>query len=151
MLSRPASRLTRPSSITSKCFITASGCTALWAINRRADTNAPTTELMNSLKPKRQQVDCPRPAKQKRALLKSNPPRDNWIEGDEIKPVSIFGEANTSPKNKSEHSYFRAESCLKNLGLGGGRSGSLKPKKLLKTSLSNGPFFRSKPNPPLSV
>src|SRR6266487_426317 len=55
-----------------------------------------------------------RPAKQKRALLESNPPRDNWIEGDEIKTVSTFGEAKTSPNQKLETFYFRAEPCLKN-------------------------------------
>jgi hypothetical protein len=31
--------------------------------------------------------------KQRRALLESNPPRDNWIDGDEIENVSAFGEA----------------------------------------------------------
>jgi len=35
----------------------------------------------------------PRPVKQRRALLESNPPRDNWIDGDEIESVSGFGEA----------------------------------------------------------
>ncbi len=53
------------------------------------------------------------PVKQKRALLESNPPRDNWIEGDEIKSVSTFGEANTSPKALAETLYFRAEHALK--------------------------------------
>ena len=53
------------------------------------------------------------PVKQKRALLESNLPRDNWIEGDEIKSVSTFGEANTSPKALRETLYFRAEHALK--------------------------------------
>ena len=53
------------------------------------------------------------PVKQKRALLESNPPRDNWIEGDEIKSVSTFGEANPSPKALGETFYFRAEHALK--------------------------------------
>ena len=54
-----------------------------------------------------------RPVKQKRALLESNPPRDNWIEGDEIKTVSTLGEANPSPKGLGETFYFRAEHALK--------------------------------------
>jgi hypothetical protein len=48
------------------------------------------------------QLNSNRPVKQKRALLESNPPRDNWIEGDEIKTVSTFGEAKTSPNCKPE-------------------------------------------------
>jgi hypothetical protein len=56
-----------------------------------------------------------RPVKQRRALLESNPPRDNWIDGDEIKNVSrSFGEANTSP-NEQGQIYFRAGACLKKL------------------------------------
>jgi hypothetical protein len=58
------------------------------------------------------------PVKQKRALLKSNPPRDNWIEGDEIKPVSTFGEANTSPKETVRHFILEPSHALKNLGRG---------------------------------
>ena len=38
--------------------------------------------------------------KQKQALLRSNLPRDNWTDGDEIKNVSTSGEAKTSPEAK---------------------------------------------------
>jgi len=55
------------------------------------------------------------PVKRKRALLESNPPRDNWSDGDEIKSVSSFGEANTSPNETLADLYFRAGACLKKL------------------------------------
>ena len=55
------------------------------------------------------------PVKQKRALLKSNPPRDNWIEGDEIKTVSIFGEAKTSSNLRPETFISEPEHALENL------------------------------------
>ena len=82
------------------------------------------------------------PVKQKRALLKSNPPRDNWTEGDEIN-VSSWGGQNL-PKTKSGEDYFRAESCLENFDYRGGCSGAVGSKKP-KTSLSECPFFRSNP------
>jgi hypothetical protein len=47
--------------------------------------------------------------KQKRALLESNPPRDTWIDGDEIKTVSTFGEAKTSP-NEKQKTLFQSPS-----------------------------------------
>src|SRR5919109_4164727 len=47
-----------------------------------------------------------RPVKQKRALLESNPPRDNWIDGDEIK--------NVSPNEKPETFISEPEHALKN-------------------------------------
>ena len=53
------------------------------------------------------------PVKQKRALLESNPPRDNWIEGDEIKNVSPFGEAKTSPNGNWETLISEPEHALK--------------------------------------
>jgi len=59
---------------------------------------------------KKRRKNCP--VKQKRALLRSNPPRDNWIEGDEIN-VSSFGEAQNLPKTHLEMNYFRAEHALK--------------------------------------
>lgn len=59
--------------------------------------------------------------KQKRALLRSNPPRDNWIEGDEIN-VSSFGEAKNLPEANPEMNYFRAEHALKTWGLGASAS-----------------------------
>ena len=51
--------------------------------------------------------------KQTRALLKSNPPRDNWIEGDEIKNVSILGEAQTSPRLNLETFISEPRHALK--------------------------------------
>lgn len=102
-------------------------------------------ELMKFLKPKAESLNCPRPVKQKRALLKSNPPRDNWIEGDEIKSVSIFGEAKTSPKKNPETFISEPSHALKNLGLGTGDARPGKTEKLSNTSLSNRPLFRSKP------
>jgi hypothetical protein len=45
------------------------------------------------------------PAKQRRALLESNPPRDNWIERRRNKTVSGFGEAQTSPKHNWRHLF----------------------------------------------
>ena len=84
----------------------------------------------NSLKPKRQPLHCSRPVKQTRALLKSNPPRDNWIEGDEIKiRLHLWGGQNL-PKKQSP--YFRAESCLEKLGLGGGRFRASETEKTVK-------------------
>lgn len=63
-------------------------------------------------KPPTQRLESLRPVKQKRALLKSNPPRDNWIEGDEI-TVSTFGEAKTSPKEKLERIISEPSHALK--------------------------------------
>jgi hypothetical protein len=45
------------------------------------------------------------PAKQPRALLESNPPRDNWIERRRNKTVPVFGEARTSPKQNGRHLF----------------------------------------------
>jgi hypothetical protein len=54
-----------------------------------------------------------RPVKQKRALLESNPPRDNWIERRRNKTVSTFGEAKTSPKANQETFISEPEHALK--------------------------------------
>jgi len=87
------------------------------------------------------------PVKQKRALLKSNPPRDNWIEGDEIKTVSAFGEAQTSPNVRLETFISEPSHALKNFP---GPSKTDFPagqnkQATLKTNHSNSyPFFRSK-------
>src|SRR5213594_938450 len=88
----------------------------------------------------RRRVRSACPVKQRRALLKSNPPRDNWIEGDEIKSVSTLGEPKSSPRVNLE--TFISEPChaLKNLGA----PGANRSKKLTKNSLSECPFFRSK-------
>jgi len=86
------------------------------------------------------------PVKRKRALLESNPPRDNWTDGDEIKRVSPFGEANTSPNEKLGNLYFRAGACLKNSfqTVQSFHDGQINQKPLTKNCLSRYPFFRSK-------
>jgi len=87
------------------------------------------------------------PVKQKRALLKSNPPRDNWIEGDEIKTVSAFGEAQTSPNVRLETFISEPSHALKNFP-GPSKTDFLagqNKQATLKTNHSNSyPFFRSK-------
>jgi len=103
------------------------------------------TEAMN-------RVELYRPVKQTRALLESNPPRDNWIDGDEIKSVSTFGEANTSPNEKWKTFISEPEYALKNSSkpnLKSFRDGTDQQKPLEKNNLSRYPFFRSKrkPNP----
>src|SRR5262245_4303874 len=83
------------------------------------------------------------PVKQRRALLESNPPRDNWIEGDEIKTVSTSGEAKTSPDERfiSEPSH-----ALKNSSQSVRRfyDGPEDQKPLRKNYVNSYPFFRSK-------
>ena len=54
-------------------------------------------------------LDSYRPVKQRRALLESNPPRDNWIDGDEMENVSAFGEAKNLPKWKAADSISEPE------------------------------------------
>ena len=100
-----------------------------------------------NLKTMRQRVKSICPVKQKRALLKSNPPRDNWIDGDEIKNVSTFGEANTSPKPVRRMIISEPEHALKTWVAGARASGPIQPRQLLKNHLSNCPLFRSKRTP----
>ena len=85
------------------------------------------------------------PVKQKRALLKSNPPRDNWTEGDEIKTVSIFGEAKTSPNLIPETFISEPEHALENLD-DPARCEFNSTARTNKNTLSSCPFFRSKPS-----
>src|SRR5687768_15267730 len=94
-------------------------------------------------KPPPPRLESLRPVKQKRALLKSNPPRDNWIEGDEI-TVSTFGEANTSPKQNLEVIISESSHALKTSKA---RCAVLRRSQFekTKTSLSECPFFRSNP------
>jgi len=80
--------------------------------------------------------------KQKRALLKSNPPRDNRNEGDEIKTVSNFGEANASPIYIVKTFISEPSYALKNLGEGASAPQSRTNRK---NTLNWCPFFRSKP------
>jgi hypothetical protein len=90
------------------------------------------------------------PVKQKRALLESNLPRDNWIEGDEIKNVSTFGEAQTSPKVSLETFISEPEHALQNSSKTVSKSsksfqdGQQQQKALRENYVSSYPFFRSK-------
>ena len=91
------------------------------------------------------------PVKQTRALLESNPPRDNWIDGDEIKSVSTFGEANTSPNENWETFISEPEHASKNSSKTHLKSfprWTPSTKTVTKNYLSWYPFFRSKPNLP---
>src|SRR3954469_23842457 len=89
-----------------------------------------------------------RPVKQRRALLESNPPRDNWIDGDEIKNVSrSFGEANTSPNQKGQTFISEPEHALKNsskISRNYFRDGQTKP--IRKTILAGTRFFEASPS-----
>src|SRR6266480_4378531 len=89
-----------------------------------------------------------RPAKQRRALLESNPPRDSWIERRRNKNVSTFGEAKTSPNAKRQTFISEPEHALKNSSKTISkhlRDGQHPQKPLRKNYLSWYPFFRSKP------
>src|SRR5689334_19407472 len=93
---------------------------------------------------------CFCPGKQRRALLESNPPRDNWIERRRNKIVSTFGEATPSPKanwqtfiSEPEHAFPKLiQTLLEELEslLRDGRHQQTD----VKTSLNKSPFFRSK-------
>ena len=90
------------------------------------------------------------PVKQKRALLESNPPRDSWIQGDEIKIVSIFGEAQTSPNvarqtfiSEPEHAFQNSSKTVSKSSKSF-RDRRHQQKTLRKNHLSSYPFFRSK-------
>jgi hypothetical protein len=86
------------------------------------------------------------PVNRKRALLESNPPRDNWTDGDEIKRVSTFGEANTSPNEKWETFISEPEHASKNSfqTVQSFLDGQINQKPLAKNSLKRYPFFRGK-------
>ena len=92
-----------------------------------------------------------RPVKQRRALLESNSPRDNWIERRRNKTVSTFGEAIRSPKagpetfiSEPEHAFLKLiQTCLEELKEFSGSTTSTK--QSTKNHLSWYPFFRSKP------
>jgi hypothetical protein len=99
-----------------------------------------------NLKTMRERVKSICPVKQKRALLKSNPPRDSRTDGDEIKNVSTFGEAKTSPKPVWRMIISEPEHALKTWAAGARASRPVQPRQLLKNHLSNCPFFRSKPS-----
>src|SRR6516165_6032539 len=92
-----------------------------------------------------------RPVKQRRALLESNPPRDNWIERRGNKNVSAFGEAQTSPNENPETFISEPEHALQNSSKTVSKSsktfrdGPQQQKTLTRNYLSSYPFFRSKP------
>src|SRR6516165_2133512 len=98
-------------------------------------------------------VHCLRPVKQKQALLESNPPRDSWIEGDEIKNVSIFGEAQTSPNVGGQTFISEPEHAFQNSSKAVSKSSKTfrdaqhQQQTLRKNHLSSYPFFRSKRRP----
>src|SRR6266581_8250126 len=91
-----------------------------------------------------------RPVKQRRALLESNPPRDNWIERRRNKTVSSFGEAQTSPKANKETFISEPEHALQNSSETVSKSsksfrdGQHQQKTLSKNYVASYPFFRSK-------
>src|SRR5512141_2145950 len=95
-------------------------------------------------------INFHRPAKQRRALLESNSPRDSWIERRRNKTVSTFGEASTSPKANSETFISEPEHAFPKLIQTVSKSsksfwGSTRPTKQgTKNYLSGYPFFRSK-------
>src|SRR6266481_2521610 len=95
-------------------------------------------------------VSSHRPVKQRRALLESNPPRDNWIERRRNKTVSTFGEAKTSPKAKVETFISEPEHALQNSSQPVSKSsktfpdGQQQQNTLRKIYVSSYPFFRSK-------
>ena len=90
------------------------------------------------------------PVKQTRALLESNPPRDSWTDGDEIKNVSTFGEAATSPKTTLETFISEPEHAFQNSSKTFSKSSksfsgwTTSTKYRTQNYLSSYPFFRSK-------
>src|ERR1043166_2563111 len=94
----------------------------------------------------RQRVGSACPVKQTRALLKSNPPRDNWIEGDEIKTSPSVGRPKP-PQDSIWRPLFQSLVMpQKNLGVGACAPGANQPKKLAKTPLANVRFFEASAN-----
>ena len=87
---------------------------------------------------------CLCPVKQKRALLKSNPPRDNWTEGDEINRLHIWG-AKNSPNANLETFISEPSHALKNFEQIS-TSKSSRTQQTNKNTLAGCPFFRSKRN-----
>src|SRR6266487_1762026 len=82
------------------------------------------------------------PVKRKRALLKSNPPRDNWIEGDEINRLHIWG-ANNSP-NANLQTFISEPSHALKTSIRPRGSDLDKTEQINKNTFSKCPFFRSK-------
>jgi len=97
--------------------------------------------LMLTAVPKNAHSFCP--VKQKQALLKSNPPRDNWTEGDEIKTVSTFGELKTPPMPIWRPLFQSPSHALKNLERIARRQSNTTV-LTNKNTLSRCPFFRGK-------
>jgi hypothetical protein len=93
------------------------------------------------------------PVKRTRALLESNPPRDNWIQRRRNKNVSTFGEVNPSPKSHRETFISEPEHASQNSSKSFSKSskslrdGHHQQKTLTKNHLNSYPFFRGKPKP----
>lgn len=82
------------------------------------------------------------PVKQTRALLKSNPPRDNWTEGDEINRLHIWG-PKSSPNVNLQTFISEPSHALENFQRIS-RSEYTKTEQTNKNTLSWCPFFRGK-------
>ena len=96
----------------------------------------------------RERLNSYRPAKQRRALLESNPPRDSWIERRRNKNVSTFGEAKTSPNAKRQTFISEPEHASKNSSeIVHHSDGQNKQKPLEKTTLARTRFFEASPEP----
>ena len=96
-----------------------------------------------SLTPPAKNSICFCSVKQKRALLKSNPPRDNWTEGDEINRLHIWG-AQNSPNANRQTFISEPSHALKNFE----QTASFdrdRTEQINKNTLSSYPFFQSKP------
>ena len=94
----------------------------------------------------RERLNSYRPAKQRRALLESNPPRDSWIERRRNKNVSTFGEAKTSSNAKRKTFIPEPEHALKNSSNPSRQISEMdKQKPLEKTILAGTRFFEASP------
>ena len=107
-------------------------------------------EMYQQLTQSMNRLNSPRPVKQRRALLESNPPRDNWIERRRNKNVSAFGEAQTSPNEKPETLISEPEYALQNSSKTVSKSSNIfragqhQQNALRNNYVSSYPFFRSK-------
>src|SRR5207245_375632 len=100
------------------------------------------TTCFLKLTPSGKSSNCFCPVKQKRALLKSNPPRDNWTESDEIIRLHMWG-AKNSPHDSLETFISEPSYALENLEYPA-RSESNSTEQTNKNTLSRCPFFRGK-------
>ena len=70
--------------------------------------------MSSILKIQKAVTNCFHPVKQKRALLKSNPPRDNWMRRRN-KNVSRFWGGQKPPQKEQGRPLFQSLPCLENL------------------------------------